>query len=291
MRSRGSRDAGAVHLHRSEYPDAHHASVTTLPHGVNVTDTRRIPPGGSPGYRVNAVWCSNPPTPSRHRTGEHHMHRIPKPRTSLILAMSLSVGLRGLRQRRRDDRAAGRWRDRSTVAVTEPPDATAADTAPPDTAPTGRTTAVDTEPPPPETTIDESWRAEAVAWCDQAAARVWPPSRHRRRTTTSPDSSRDHIALRDAAQSRHPRVAGGALRAAVPTSTSSAQRKTSGSTWQRSNSRRATSAALDDPTFADNAWGSVAPLHRDQRDDRARRLRSPASAAVPPTQRSSRRPT
>ncbi len=218
------------------------------------------------------------------------MHRIPNLRTSLILTISLSVAFAACGS---DDTTTEQSADgvtESTAAVTEPPDATPSDARAPDTAPTDATIA-DTEPPPPspETTIDESWREEAVAWCDQATeglAAIAPP-------TSDEDVARfvqEHIALRDTAQSDIPEWP--AELSEPPTDLD--QVRATQDEWINLAAEQLAAGnvgAIGDPTFADTAWGSVQhSLARAAR--RLRRcLRSPASAAVPPTQRSSRRPT
>jgi hypothetical protein len=115
---------------------------------------------------------------------EDEVHQFSKPGVLLVLALSMAIGIVACGN---DD-----------VAV-EPSEPTAAPTAasepsatePPDT------TVADTVQPQTSTTIDESWRSDATAWCEQASAdlaAVAPPS-------SNEDVARfvgDFIALADA---------------------------------------------------------------------------------------------
>jgi hypothetical protein len=181
------------------------------------------------------------------------MHRIPTFRTSLILAMTVPVGLAACGS---DDATSSPPVDalsESTVAVTAPPD-TAAPEAGADTV-TADTAVVDPEPPAPATTIDESWREDAEAWCAEAAADLAamapPASNH--------DVARfvqDHINLRDASRDGIPDWP--AELSELPADLD--QLLASRDEWIDLASEQLAAGnvgALDDPTFADNAWGSV----------------------------------
>ena len=192
--------------------------------------------GGSPGYRENAVWSSSPPTPSRHRPGSttctefrnHEPHSSRRCRSPSALRPAPATA------RRLSNRRSNRSTLRSTVttAVTTPPD-----TAPPET------TIADTEPPSPETSTTSTSRGArrpSAGVIRQAAglAAIAPP--------TSPDDVARFVAgLHRATRHlvRRTRCPNGRWNSPSrrPTSTGLARRKTIGSTWQRSNSRRATS--------------------------------------------------
>jgi hypothetical protein len=194
------------------------------------------------------------------------MHRIPNLRTSLILATSLSCSVAfaacGSDEATTDQPADGVSESTAAVgvAVTEPPDATgpdatAPDADPPDTDPPDATV-VDTEPPPPETTIDDGWREDAVAWCQQGAdglAAIAPPA-------SNEDVARlvqDHIAMRDASGS-NPVPVWPAELSEPPTDLD--ELVATQDEWIDVAAEQLAAGnvgALGDPSFAENAWGSV----------------------------------
>jgi hypothetical protein len=99
------------------------------------------------------------------------VHHVPKSRNRTVLILSVAIGLA----------ACG-----SDAAGSEPAGGSVTSTSVLDAAPTTSLVTVTTEPPPTtSTTLDESWRADAVAWCEEGARNI---------TTVAPPSSDEDVA-------------------------------------------------------------------------------------------------